>query len=346
MNILIDASLPGINTAFSKEFKLTQYHHPDDISELIMDKDVLICRATLKVNQELLTQHKLKYVATASSGTDHLDPVFLKSQNIQIIDAKGCNATSVADYVVATLASLNKKQLVKGKCAGIIGMGHVGSKVFERLKAAGFHVNTYDPLKADFKSCTLEEIYNCDLICIHAELHHNLSYPSHNLINQQFLARLKDHCVIINAARGGIVNEEALLQSSKPLTYCTDVYLNEPHINPLIIKKATLCTPHIAGHSIEAKRKALTLVSEQLHKIAGIPFPQCIHPLVAESMALGNHASWEDQVLSIYNPETETLTLKEHEDFLTLRVKHLNRHDFKEYGYSGGDRLTELILGL
>lgn len=336
MNILADASLPGLDEAFPKPFCMTKYHHPEEICDLLANQDVLLCRSTLKVNQSLLKNHQLRYVATASSGIDHLDQKWLKSQHIQIIDAKGSNATSVADYVVSCLAYLDKQQLILGKKAGIIGLGSVGAQVLARLRADDFHLVAYDPLKEirelnAFKSCSLKELYQVDVLCIHAELHEDLPYPSHNLIDQDFLEKLKPGCILINAARGGIVNELALLSIQKPLIYCTDVYLNEPDIDRQIIEKATLCTPHIAGHSLEAKYLAVAMISGVLHDIACVVKPQFAVPKIKHDLNLDRSKSWHDNVLGLYNPLDETLQLKEAENlraaFLQVRKKHL-RHNF------------------
>ncbi|HHF7365029.1 TPA: 4-phosphoerythronate dehydrogenase [Legionella bozemanae] len=355
MNILADASLPGLEEAFPSPFRLTIYHHLDEIAGLLSGQDVLLCRANLKVNQLLLKNHCLRYVATASSGTDHLDHPWLTSQNIQIIDAKGSNARAVADYVVACLAFLEQQQLVRGNKAGIIGLGKVGTQIAARLQAAGLEVLTYDPLKAEreptFQSCAIEELYAVDLLCIHAELHNNQPYPSANLINQDFLDRLKSGCAIINAARGGIVNEEALLHSSKPLVYCTDVYLNEPDIDTRIINQSTICTPHIAGHSLEAKYTAVAMVSSVLHQIADLAIPQFAAPALPQTLNLEKDQLWYDFILKIYNPLEETLSLKHASDkkaaFLNLRKNHQTRHDFSQYSKDSiSNYKTKLLLGV
>lgn len=355
MNILADASLPGLEQAFPMPFHLTVYHHPNEISGLLSGQDVLLCRANLKVNQFLLKNHCLRYVATASSGTDHLDRLWLNSQNIQIIDAKGSNARAVADYVVACLAFLEQQQLVRGNKAGIIGLGKVGAQVAVRLQAAGFEILTYDPLKAErdpaFQSCTIEELYSVDLLCIHAELHNNQPYPSADLINQDFLNQLKSGCVIINAARGGIVNEEALLHFSKPLIYCTDIYLNEPNIDARIIDQSTICTPHIAGHSLEAKYAAVAMVSTALHQIAGLALPPFAKVSLPQTLSLEKDKLWYEFILKIYNPLEETLSLKHASDkkvaFLSLRKNHQMRHDFSQYSKDSIlSYKTKLLLGI
>lgn len=339
MNILADASLPGLHEAFPKPFVLSLYTHPDEIPLLLDNQDILLCRATLKVNHSLLKDHQLKFVATASSGTDHLDHTYLKSRAIKIIDAKGCNAVSVADYVVSSIAYLNQQKLIKGTTAGIIGVGQVGTKVFRRLDALNFKIYTYDPLKAErdkhFLSCELDQLSECDLLCIHAELHRSPPHPSYDLINHEFLNQLKPGCVIINASRGGIVNEHALVNSRQPLVYCTDVYNNEPAIDQRIIEKATLCTPHIAGHSLEAKFTAVALVSEQLHKLVKLPIPVFAKPELSKESTFNRGKSWQELILSLYNPSIETRELKEADDkesaFKLLRKQHQYRHDFSIY---------------
>lgn len=339
MNILADSSLPGLEAAFPKPFILTKYSHSEEIPSLLPQQDILLCRATLKVNQTLLNNHRLKFIATASSGTDHLDLYYLKSQHIQVIDAKGCNAISVADYVVANLAYLDQHLLIKGKKAGIIGMGQVGTRVYNRLDALEFQIKTYDPLKAvadeQFQSCELNHLFDCDILCIHAELHHRLPYPSNDLINQEFLNQLKPECILINASRGGVINEEALIRTPPSLIYCTDVYLNEPNINKHIIEKATLCTPHIAGHSLEAKYNAVALVSKQIHQLMSLPVPEFAKPEFTTKALSNKNKSWQELVLSIYNPAIETQSLKEADNlestFLKLRNNHQFRHDFSIY---------------
>ncbi len=354
MNLLADASLPGLAQAFPKPFHLTLYHHLDEVPQLITGQHVLVCRANLSVNRLLLENQSIQYVATASSGTDHLDLGWLASQNIDVIDAKGCNARAVADYVSACLAYLRKQQLVQGNLAGIIGMGKVGTQVQSRLMAAGLQVITYDPLKelrerGTFQSCQMEALYQADLLCIHAELHNTLPYPSLNLVDAKFLQQLKPGCIIINAARGGIINEEALLAVNHPLTYCTDVYLNEPQIDKQVLDKATLCTPHIAGHSLEAKYVAVAMVSKALHQILQLPAPEFAMPATPAQPHLSNQVSWEENILRLYNPFEETCLLKEATDikttFLTVRKAHSNRHDFCLYENKNLNNSTKRMLG-
>jgi erythronate-4-phosphate dehydrogenase len=353
MKILADITIPGLAQAFPKPFELTVYRHGENISRLLHQQDILLCRSTLQVNEQLLSGHALCYVATASSGTDHIDTAYLQAHAIELLDAKGSNAVAVADYVIATLAYLQKYHSFQGTKAGVIGVGEVGSKVKERLLAANMEVCCYDPPKskgeANFYSITLAELADCDLICVHASLHEQHPYPSRNLIDAALLKQLKSNCVIINAARGGILDEEALLQLTPSITYCTDVYSHEPYINRKIVDFALLCTPHIAGHSVEAKWAAVNMISQKLHACYQLT-PTALTTIGNRPHLLAARQSWQDCVLSLFNPATETNLLKNASDlttaFIEVRKAHQNRHDFYTYDAQLLKEKTRNILGL
>ena len=339
MNILADASLPGLIEAFPDPFKITLYQNNNEVPHLLKNQDLLLCRSTLKVNAQLLGEPQLSLVATASSGSDHIDKEYLRSHKITVLDAKGSNAIAVADYVLATFAFLYKEGLLKGKKVGIIGLGYVGSVVYERLNVLCFDLCCYDPVKEltapHFTSCPQEHLYDCDILCIHAQLHDEAPYPSINLLNSHFLQHLKPHCIVINAARGNIVNEEDLLSNKTPLIYCTDVYANEPKISKALVSKALLCTPHIAGHSLEAKYNAVNLVSKKVHHLLGLPLPKHYSLPLRPPRSKNTDLSWQELALTLYNPLSETLKLKNalcvETAFLSVRKQHRKRHDFNTY---------------
>ncbi len=335
IKILADATLPCLTDSFPKPFALTRYDSHEQIPSLLTDHTVLLCRSTLRVNATLLSKSTVECVATASSGVDHIDEAYLNQQDIALFDAKGSNAPAVADYVVATLSALHRLNKPIGPLAGVIGVGEVGSRVVVRLEAAGFKVICYDPFKdpndTRYRYSTLARLADCDLLCLHPNLHESQPFPSKHFVNASFLNQLKSGVVIMNASRGDIVDEAALLASEKPIIYCTDVYSREPEINPHIIDFATLCTPHIAGHSIEAKQAAVVQLSQKIHRHYGLTSPYLerstpIHPVLPQS-------HWQDWVLSRYNPMDETEQLKIAIDktsaFIALRKAHVFRHDFE-----------------
>ncbi|HBI22234.1 MAG TPA: 4-phosphoerythronate dehydrogenase [Legionella sp.] len=352
MKILADATLPQLTNLFPRPFTLTGYKTHNEIPKLLTDHEILLCRSTLRVDAALLTNSAIQCVATASSGIDHIDEDYLNQHQIALFDAKGSNARAVADYVVATLAALQRLGKSAGNLAGVIGIGEVGSRVVERLEAAGFKVVCYDPFKDPqdnrYRYGTLEDLMACDLLCLHPNLHASHPFPSKHLLNARFLNQLKSGVTIINASRGGIVDEEALLASSKPILYCTDVYSAEPSINPRIIDFATLCTPHIAGHSIEAKHAAVVQVSQKIHQHYGLTSPLFELPMPMTHVAASKH--WQDLVLSFYNPMEDTERLKIAVDkknaFLIQRQAHQFRHDFNQYALSTMNQQIRLLFAI
>lgn len=353
MRILADATLPNINDYCDNFFDLVLYHNQLDLLTHINNADILICRSTLNVNEKLLKSSKLKCVATASSGTDHIDKRYLKLNNIELIDAKGTNAGAVCDYVLATISWLIKEKLIVANKVGIVGVGAVGSKLWRILEFLGFEVKGYDPLKekrcADFKSCRIEDLYSVDVICIHANLHETQPNPSLNLFNYSLLKKLKRGVVIINASRGDIVNEADLLTidnviPQRSIIYCTDVFSDEPNINPDIVSYAKISTPHIAGHSIEAKNNAVRKIFKDLYNIYAPYLLAKEEYFEADSLInymqscpvgsrfILQNSKFQEEILGKYNPYYETQIIKlakdKREAFINLRKNHTFRHDF------------------
>lgn len=339
IRLLADATLPDLDTLFNHNaFKLETYHHVQELKEKINTQDVLLCRANLYVNHELLENTKIKCIATASSGSCHIDKKRMRAHQISIIDAKGCNASSVCDYVIATLAYLIKTQTLKGRKIGIIGYGEVGKRLYARLCELQFEVCVVDPYEekrhTNIPFVSLEALNDCDVISIHANYHLDAPHSTHHLINDAVLRRLKPDTIIINAARGQIVDEKALLAIYPPRLYCTDVYHHEPNIDMHIVKNALIATPHIAGHSIDAKRNAVLYAARGIYQWAQLK-PPMLSPLENSEIDLVPFKTWEDKILALYNPIEETQQLKQsssiEKTFLDLRKKHTFRRDFSAY---------------
>lgn len=325
LKIIADHRLPELEI-FRTHFDVSTYHDETSLRENLHTHDILICRSTLTVNDELLRNTKIQMVATASSGMDHLHPL---KHAIPYLNAPGCNANAVTDYVTSTLAWLiDNQQCPIPKVIGIIGMGPVGQSVYHRLLSLGFKCVFYDPWQFDPLQHPLHNIQQADVICLHANLHDRMPYPTRHMINSSFLSQLKPGTVIINAARGELVDTAALYQKHD-LIYSTDVYAHEPYLEPEILQYATLCTPHIAGHSIEAKKNAVHILAEKIHAYAKKPYvpyrypPHLIQPT----------SHWIDTFLNYYNPIDETRSLQQsthiETTFLTLRSLHHGRHDLQ-----------------
>lgn len=354
IKLLADASLPDLSQFFSEHFHISRYTSVDDLRQSIGDNDVLVCRSTLKVDANLLADSNISCIATVSSGIDHIDHTYTAQRQIPIIDAKGANALAVADYVIACLAWVQERGYLRSMRAGVMGAGAVGSAVAARLGMLGFEVKAYDPPRAQddahFLSCELAAVLDCDLICVHVNLHDTAPYPSKHLLNAQSLAQIKPNTVIINASRGDVVDEVALLAAKHPLYYCTDVFTNEPAINPAVVGYAALCTPHIAGHSIEARVHALQMVSHKIHENFGLNMPIIAPSADSLIMQTSHFTSWQAALLSLYNPELETHFLKESkammQSFLDLRRAHHSRHHFNCYAWPNMSGFLAAALGV
>ncbi len=239
----------------------------------IRDADCLVVRSVARVDRALLGGSRIKCVASTSSGTDHVDLDYLNARNIPLFDAKGCNANSVAEYVLSCLFVLSEQFGVEleGKTVGIIGCGHVGARLRCLLLILGIETRVYDPFITDERGCfvfrDLDSVLSSDIITLHVPLTWTGEYPTAQMVDRQFLSRLKNDVVFINTARGAVVNERDLLdfaRQNRMSRLVLDVWDNEPVINDELFALASLATPHIAGYSTRARMNATRLVYEQV----------------------------------------------------------------------------------
>lgn len=219
---------------------------PEDITPAIVrHAQALFVRTRTNINKELLEGSEVRFVATATIGTDHIDAAYCKQQGIAVASAPGCNAQAVCDYIEEALNE------VGGSSLGIVGYGHVGKKVAAMAKARGMEVVINDPPLGLNSNVT-----SCDVITFHTPLTKEGSYPTYHLCDATFLQKCKPDAVLINAARGGVVDEQALLQSGH--RFVLDTWENEPHLCPEVVnsKNCLLASMHIAGYSLEGKINA------------------------------------------------------------------------------------------
>jgi erythronate-4-phosphate dehydrogenase len=330
--VLADAHILELNHYFPKRFfNVRLYHNHEELKAKVNKSEILLCRSIYPINQDLIIDSPIEMVASATSGSNHIDKRYLESHNIPFLDAKGGNAPAVVDYVCATLASLIKHFSFHPKKIAILGYGHIGQRLAAQLQRLGYEIGVYDPFKPEDIPGSLEielsKLHDFDTICIHPNYHHTLPYSSHHLINARLALEFSSNTCIINAARGLIVDEDFILSSSYKGLYCTDVFANEPQPNPKLIERATLATPHIAGHSIESKLRLTELIANKIYKHLNLsPLPQS---LIEPSSVKINQKKWQTEVLAQYDPIIETEMLKREKglNFLALRHAH-RRHEF------------------
>ena len=273
MKIVADKAIPYAMRFFSTLGEVVLLDSGDITSASISDADCLLVRSVTRVDRALLGGSQIKCVASASSGTDHVDIDYLDTREIPLFDAKGCNANSVAEYVLSCLFVLSEQFGVEpeGKTAGIIGCGHVGARLRSLLQIIGMETRVYDPFIRDGNNSypyrDLDSVLCSDIITLHVPLTTTGEYPTAEMVDRQFLGRLKNDVIFINTARGGAVNERDLIDFAGQNRECRlvlDVWDNEPLINDELFALASLATPHIAGYSAQAKLNATRLVYEQV----------------------------------------------------------------------------------
>jgi len=241
-------------------------------AEQVADADVLLVRSITKVNEELLAlNNKLFFVGTATIGVDHIDQTYLASRNIAFSSAPGCNAVAVAEYVLSALVVLAECYLLdlSALSVGIVGAGNTGTQLSKKLDALSINYKLCDPPLAqagDPRSfSSLDEVLQCDVISLHVPLVQRGEHATYHLLNQQVLANLSNKQILINACRGEVVDNQALLalkQQGHGLKLVWDVWENEPNILTELIDFTEIATAHIAGYSLEGKSAG----TEQLYQ--------------------------------------------------------------------------------
>jgi len=274
MKIIIDDKIPYL-TGVLEPFAQVEYHQGAHIRpEHIEGTEALIVRTRTRCNAELLDGSSVRFIGTATIGTDHIDTDYCKQQEIFWCNAPGCNAESVNQYVTAALlewANSRNKELKK-LCMGVVGVGHVGTKVARSAELLGMRVLLNDPPRARSEGeaafCSLDQIRaEADVISLHVPLYTSGRDKTHSLINQSFLSGCKKSPLIINTCRGEVVDEMALINclENKSLGDCIiDCWSNEPMISTRLLDLAFIATPHIAGYSRDGKANGSAQMVHQL----------------------------------------------------------------------------------
>lgn len=272
LKIVVDENIAFADKAFNQIGDVTLISGREITNSVLKNADVLIIRSITKIDEQLLKNTPIKFVGTATIGTDHIDLDYLKKNNIAFADAKGCNAYSVAEYTVAALLNLSLRLKFKldEKSIGIVGVGNVGSKVADFTRALGMKVLLNDPpLQRDGDSrefVDLDEILKCDIITIHTPLNLKGVDKTYHLFDEEKLNKIRNYSILINTSRGRVINNSALLESieDKSFNAVLDVWEDEPEININLLNKVKIATPHVAGYSYEGKVNGTKLIYNAL----------------------------------------------------------------------------------
>ncbi len=246
MKIVIDKYIPCLEELLREAGHEVVALEPEAITAAtVASAHALFVRTRTRINKELLQDSTITFVATATIGTDHIDFDYCRQRNIKVASAPGCNAQAVGDYIEEVIREAG------GQSIGIVGYGHVGKKVAAMAKARGLEVVINDPPLGLWG-----DVCSCDIITFHTPLTKDGPHPTFHLCDAAFLQSCKDDALITNAARGGVVDEQALIQSGHP--FVIDCWEGEPNISQEVVlhPKALLVSMHIAGYSLEGKINA------------------------------------------------------------------------------------------
>ncbi|MDN2480640.1 4-phosphoerythronate dehydrogenase [Vibrio agarivorans] len=271
MKIIVDENMPYAEALFSQIGDVVLMPGRDLCADDLVDADALMIRSVTKVNAELIAKaDKLKFVGTATAGMDHVDQALLQERGIFFTAAPGCNKVGVAEYVFSVMMVLAQQQgfSVFDKTVGIIGAGQVGSYLAQCLQGMGINVLINDPPKqqaGDTRKFTPlpELLEQADIITLHTPITREGEHSTHHLIDDSVLKQLRSDQILINAARGPIVDNQALkarLAKQDGFTAALDVFEFEPQVDMELLPYLAFATPHVAGYGLEGKARGTTMI--------------------------------------------------------------------------------------
>ncbi|MDR3118015.1 MAG: 4-phosphoerythronate dehydrogenase PdxB [Mediterranea sp.] len=343
MKVVVDNKIPYIKEAIEAVADKVVYAPGNKITPgLIKDADALIIRTRTICNRKLLQKSNVQFIATATIGYDHIDISYCREAGISWINTPGANANSVAEYIESALSLLLKDHEMRlGEMKmGIVGAGNVGTKVSEKAITFGMSVLENDPPRAAQENSklfvTLDRIAEeCDIISFHTPLIMEGEYKTYHLADNAFFCSLKKKPLIINTARGEVIDTKALLTAmdkGQVSDVIIDVWENEPDIDCELLKRAYIATPHIAGYSADGKRNATRMVMEGLCKHFHIDAKINIklpRPRIAVKKIFYND---NDIALAAYDPRRDTTWLKNGpEHFEKFRNNYPLRREIEIY---------------
>ena len=291
MQIFADENMPLVQRFFADCGTVTLFDGRNVSAPQVKDADILLVRSVTMVNESLLADNsKVRFVGTATIGTDHVDQRYLASRNIQFSSSPGCNAQSVVEYVLSSLWALAERYQwqLADKVVAVVGVGNIGRRLVQTLQALNIQVLQCDPVRAaqepEFAHTDFAKVCrHADVISFHTPLTKNGPDASYHMLDEQHLAGLKPDCAIINASRGAVIDNAALLKSQQRLRrpLVLDVWENEPQILTDLLPFADIATAHIAGHSIEGKARGTEMLYQACCKLLQKPAKQRLADLLS-----------------------------------------------------------------
>ncbi len=274
MKIVADTNIPFLKGVFEPYGEVVYKDGRAIGREDCLDADVLIIRTRTRCDAAMLEGTRVKVIATATIGMDHVDMPWCIEHGIIVYNAEGCNAGGVVDYVLSALYGVASRKAIRleGETIGIVGVGHVGERVAEAAQKLGFQVLLCDPPRAEMegpdKFCSLEFLLeNSQIVTMHTPLDDSTRI----MADEDFFQKIAPGTIFINASRGEVVDEAALMRARPKLgAVVIDTWCNEPDVNRNLIDVCDIATPHIAGYSYQGKQMGTAMAVRSVAKHFGI----------------------------------------------------------------------------
>jgi len=363
VKIVADQNMADVEAFFGHLGSITYLPGREISAEHIGDADLLLVRSVTRVNQALLEHSSVAFVGSATIGTDHIDRDYLQQRGIGFAHAPGCNADAVVQYDLSVLSRLQPDWLQKSLNVGIVGCGNVGRRLYQTLTSLNINCRVYDPFLSDNQALNLvdfDTVLQADALFLHTPLTHSGPFPTRHLFNADALARLTENTLLVNAGRGAVIDNTALLarlQKGPALRVALDVWEGEPEIDLTLMANVLLATPHIAGYSIEGKIRGTAMLAEAYGRwcieqgvvYASDGLPQTEQQNIASVLT---EATLNQLILASYDVAVDDRIMREAmarcasgdvaEAFDRLRKDYPERHEFAHFQIGSESRESQI----
>jgi erythronate-4-phosphate dehydrogenase len=366
MKIVVDEKIPFIRGVLEPWADVVYSPGSAIDAAMVADADALITRTRTRCDRNLLKDSRVKIVASATIGYDHLDTEWLQSKGIRWVNAPGCNSGSVTQYMVSVLICLAGKHSLdlSSLTLGVVGVGNVGSKVVRAAKSLGMKVLQNDPPRQRREGLTdflpLETlIAESDILTLHVPLNLEGEDNTFHLVNSSNLHRMKKNSILINTSRGAVVDNAALreiLSDRKLLAAVLDVWEGEPAVDRRLLELVDIATPHIAGYSVDGKANATINSVREVSSFLGLPLsdwrPDTLPEPAEPVIDLTSDPRIKTVADMVSTAVRHTFTVEDDDllfrsdpgNFEYLRDNYRIRREFSSYTVKSDDTETRKIL--
>jgi len=343
VRIIADENIPFAREAFDTLGDVELIRGRDATPDLLRECDLFICRSVTKINREMLEGSRVRFVGTATIGTDHVDTDYLRQRGIAFASAPGSNANSVAEYLIAALLVLARRDgyELEGKTIGVVGVGNVGSRVVKKAEALGMRVLQNDPPLArqtgEPRFLPLDALFEADFITLHVPLTREGQDATYHMADAPFLRRMKRTAVLLNTSRGAVHDTPALgeaLAHGRIAAAVLDVWEREPLIDLDLLARVSIATPHIAGYSFDGKvcatemiyRAACEALGAEPKWDASAVLPPSPHARIEmDCTGRADEDVLREAVLTVYDIEADDRALRQSPEEASARRAHFDQ---------------------